>query len=161
MNVGQHIDLAAYGTSEGVSKAWDTRGRKGATVAHPPFSGPTRIGRGDVHPRSEYDEHTNKEVRDMLRSKGFTVSGPNSDPTKPVEYTQHTTFGNTANEEKGFNGNTTHTVMVYPNGEWEHTQESTHGGHGAAAFGALNIEKGPSEWPGTPIAARSKKRRRR
>src|SRR6185312_2703943 len=129
---------------------------EGGFVSHPPFKGPTRIGRSDVHPRNEYNEHANKEVRDYLQRNGFKSTGANDDPHKEVVYSKHSEHSNPG-EDDTFSGSETHSVIVYPNGEWEHSSESSHSGSGLSTLSALRFGNGKSSWTGRDIKSSKKK----
>jgi len=76
--------------------------------------------------RSEYDEKRNTEITDHLKSLGFKANSANQDPKKDL-----VTYGSKVETPTGSGealGATTHTVVVYPNGAWEHYSESTHEG---------------------------------
>ena len=111
-------------------------------------SGPTEAERGkldqlrNIAARNDYNERANKDIRDYLRTNGFTESGANTDPTKTIVYTRYNDVGD---------GDVNHTVVVYPSGEWEYTSESNRGGVGLGSLSTLQLEPKTitkSEWPG-------------
>lgn len=97
-----------------------------------------RIGRGDVLPRSVYHPVIHSAMLAELSELGFSVSGPNSQPALPIIFTMKS--GNGCDERTdiqggdGFTGHWVHTVMLYPNGEWEHISEGSHDGIGLSGL---------------------------
>lgn len=100
--------------------------------------GPDKVGRGDVLPRNQYDEKRNSAVIDYLKKQGFTRSGVNSDPHAPITFKRDVDKGPaTPQSDPKAAGHSTHSVLVYPNGEWEHTSESSHSGYGPEGLGFM------------------------
>ena len=99
--------------------------------------GPAQIGHGDVKPRNEYDQEANSAVLDTLKKQGFKQSGVNSDPHHPMTFRTDTDKGERGKTGPSYAGHSTHSVIVYPNGEWEHTSEGSHSGFGADGLGFL------------------------
>lgn len=156
MNSHQILALGVAAFNQDEPRDDHGRWSESDAVPAPPFAGPTRIGRGGAPPRSEYDETSNKEIRDYLRENGFKATGTNTDQHKPVIYSKHIEEGGDE-AGGGFNGQSTHTLIVYPNGEWEHSSETSHGGTGVATMHGLRFEPGANFWPGRQVAARRRR----
>ena len=116
-------------------------GQRGHTTDKPWADGPDKIGHGDVLPRNHYDADKFGAVHSYLTSHGFKTRIPvvgSSDPSKgqAVFYSRKAQNA----DEPDYTGGTTHSVLVYPNGEWEHTSESSHSGFGADSLANVTRE---------------------
>lgn len=122
----------------------DGKFSSGGGAAAPATEAPKAANPAGPKPKGEYDERANKEVRDLLTSQGFTPSGENvNDPTKPMIYSLKTSVGDPNAGNATFTGDSVHTVLVHPNGEWEHTSESNHTGSGVADLGRVHFSHAP------------------
>jgi hypothetical protein len=81
---------------------------------------------GAAKDKSAYDAEKNQALVSYLQSSGFKANSANLDPSKgSVVYSKIQSL----NEAGGGNiGHTNHTVVVHPDGSWEHYSEGTHDG---------------------------------
>jgi hypothetical protein len=121
----------------------------GGARGQEPYQGAEPFSTG-VGPHREYDEQAHAATVSHLKSQGFEQSdlGRAKDITKePTTYTMTTghygfkgdSSQKIASLEGGAEGHTTHTVVVHPDGSWEHTSEATHCGSDLTSLQHLNL----------------------